>query len=68
MLNAPMPQEVFDKQDEQSYKKRFPLGKNVKKALKDYLRDYKGHGTRPLFPTPKPVKQQLRDQWQSKLR
>lgn len=49
------------KQDEQSQYKKHPLGKNVKKALKDYLRDYKGHGDRPFFPSPKNGKQPIGD-------
>jgi len=53
--------EFLDKQDEQSDKKKLPFGKNVKKALKEYLRDYKGHGNRPLFPVPKDGKQPLGD-------
>lgn len=60
MLKIEAP-DTYDKQDEQSDKKRFPIGKNVKKALKEYLRDYKGHGTRPLFPAPKEGKQPIRD-------
>ncbi len=31
----------------------YPLGKNVKKAIKDYLKDYKGNLDRPLFPSRK---------------
>jgi len=61
MLKATEKKEVFDKQDEQSDKKKLPIGKNVKKALKEYLRDYKGHGNRPLFPAPKSGKQPLGD-------
>lgn len=61
MLKTNEATEEFDKLDEQSDKKKLPLGKNVKKALKEYLRDYKGHGNRPLFPSPNNGKQPLRD-------
>lgn len=61
MLKVVVENDEFDKQDEQSDHKRLPLGKNVKKALKDYIRDYKGHGDRPLFPSPKNEKLPIRD-------
>ncbi|WP_458414108.1 hypothetical protein ACNQFZ_04230 [Schinkia sp. CFF1] len=61
MLRATVKKDDFEKQDEQSDKKKLRLGKNVKKALKEYLRDYKGHGSRPLFPSPKTGKEPLGD-------
>ncbi|WP_102347134.1 hypothetical protein [Bacillus sp. Marseille-P3661] len=42
--------EVYDYQEECNNKKKLKVGKLVKQALKDYLKEYKGHGARPLFP------------------
>ncbi|WP_017753505.1 hypothetical protein [Calidifontibacillus oryziterrae] len=62
MLVAQLKSKGYEEyQDELGYKKKLPLGKNVKKALKDYLRDYKGHGDRPLFPAPKVGKQTIKE-------
>lgn len=61
MLVIQMKKEGYDYQDEHDNKKKLPLGKNVKKALKDYLRDYKGHGDRPLFPSPQVGKRTIRE-------
>ncbi|HHY73983.1 MAG TPA: hypothetical protein GX497_12355 [Bacillus bacterium] len=52
---------TVSRQDERSDKKKLPIRKNVKKALKEYLRDYKGHGERRLFPSSEPRKQPLGD-------
>lgn len=57
MLKVVTIQEAYDQQVKQDRKKKRPVGKNVKKALKDYLRDYKGHGNRPLLPSPRLGKQ-----------
>lgn len=50
MDNKSKPKEFIELREQKTEKlKRFPLSKNVQKAIKDYLKDYDGDLNRPLF-------------------